>query len=295
MEHFVFLPKEGIAGPIHHAEASVEPGRDEPEDPASPDPSCHPVNLYRYPALYDALKTPSPADVAVVRTLIQRAAGPGPWSILDPASGPGNWLRPFCDGANRLFGNDFSLPMVQYVRDTLGPCGCGVQHGDMYDLRIEQTFDVVLEVSGVTSIMPDVPTLGRVLDHWAERLRPGGLLLVLVNFTDALPGALPAVTWEVQGVSLASGGHAGVRYELLEDRPHQGTQLIRRTVTTDGAPGLPPYLREEYALRVWTPAEVELAIRGCRLARFETVVHPDNADHTACGMSGERYLVFRRP
>lgn len=290
----MFLPKEGIAGPIHHAEASVETASGEPEEPASPDPAQHPVNLYRFPALYDALKTPTPADVAVVRTLIERALGPAPWSILDPASGPGNWLRPFCDGRNRLFGNDFSLPMVQYVGQTLGPCGCAVQHGDMYDLRLSQTFDVVLEVSGVTSIMPDVPTLGRVMDHWAERLRPGGLLLLLVNFADALPPALPAVTWEVQGVPLATGGTAGVRYELLEDRPEQGTQLIRRTVTTEGAPGFPPFLREEYALRVWAPAEIEQAVAMCKLARFVSVVHPDNADDTQCGMRGERYLVFRR-
>lgn len=290
----MFLPKEGISGPIHAESTAVETEGGEPEEPASPDPAQHPVNLYRYPALYDALKTPTPADVAVVRTLIERAAGPAPWAILDPASGPGNWLRPFCDGKNQLYGNDFSMPMVQYVRQTLGPCGCVVQHGDMYNLHIDQTFDVVLEVSGVTSIMPDVPTLGRVIDHWAERLRPGGLLLLLVNFADTLPPALPAVTWEVQGVPLATGGTAGVRYELLEDRPEQGTQLIRRTVTTEGAPGLPPFLREEYALRVWTPAEVEQAISMCKLARFETVVHPDNASDTQCGMRGERYLVFRR-
>lgn len=290
----MFLPKEGISGPIHAESTAVETESGEPEEPASPDPAQHPVNLYRYPALYDALKTPTPADVAVVRTLIERATGPAPWSILDPASGPGNWLRPFCDGKNQLFGNDFSMPMVEYVRQTLGPCGCVVQHGDMYDLHINQTFDVVLEVSGVTSIMPDVPTLGRVIDHWAQRLRTGGLLLLLVNFRDELPPALPATTWEVQGVSLATGGTAGVRYELLEDRPDQGTQLIRRTVTTEGAPGLPPFLREEYALRVWTPAEIEQAIAMCKLARFEAIVHPDNAHDTTCGMRAERYLVFRR-
>jgi len=294
MESRVFLPKEGISGPIHQQSTAVEVEGGEPEESASPDPADHPVNLYRYPALYDALKTPAPADVEVVRALMQRAVGPAPWSILDPASGPGNWLRPFCDGRNTLFGNDFSRPMVDYVAQTLGPCGCGVQYGDMYDLRIEQVFDVVLEVSGVTSIMPDVPTLGRVLDHWAERVRPGGLLLVLVNFRDELPASLPATTWEMQGVPLATGGSAGVRYELLEDRPDQGTQMIRRTVTTEGAPGFPPFLREEYALRVWTPQEVQQAISQCRLARFESVVHTDNANDTTCGMVGERYLVFRR-
>ncbi len=288
----VFLPKEGIAPPLGR-DAAAEIAPDEPSVAASADPADHPQNLYRFPALYDALKTPTPADVAVVRALIEHNVGPGPWAILDPASGPGNWLRPFCDGHNRLFGNDFSLPMVRYVEQTLGPCGCRVQHGDMYDLRISESFDVVLEVSGVTSIVPDVPTLGRVIDHWARRLRPGGLLLLLVNFQDLLPPQLPAVTWQVQGVPLAAGGTAGVCYELVEDRPHNGTQWIRRTVTTQGAPGLPPYLCEEYALRVWSPDEVLAAAALAQNARLDAVVHPDNAFDHVCGMTGERYLVFR--
>lgn len=288
----MFLPKEGISGPIPQQSAVIDGDNGDRPVPASPDPADHPVNLYRYPALYDALKTPTPADVAVVRTLIERAVGPAPWSILDPASGPGNWLRPFCDGRNTLFGNDFSLPMVEYVSQTLGPCGCGAQHGDMYDLRIDRAFDVALEVSGVTSIMPDVPALARVIRHWTGLLRPGGLLLLLVNFRDEVP-PLPCVTWELASVPLAPGGAAGVRYELLQDRPDQGTQLIRRTVTTQGAPGMPPFLQEEYALRVWTPQEVQAAIEQAGGPSLQAVVHPDNADNTDCGMVGERYLVIR--
>ncbi len=291
----MFLTKEGLSGPLQlEAAASTEGESGEPEEPASSDPADHPTNLYRFPALYDALKTPSAQDVAVVRTLMYKALGAGPYSILDPAAGPGNWLRPFCDGSNQLVGNDYCEPMVRYVESTLGPCGCVARHGDMYDLRIEQTFDVVLEVSGVTSILPDVSSLTRILDHWADRLNPRGLLLLLVNLREEVPAVLPHTTWEQQGRLLPTGGTSGVRYELMEDRPEQGTQLIRRTVTTEGAPGFPSFLQETYALRVWTPQEVQQALAASSSARLEALAHPDDADNLNPGWFGERYLVLRR-
>lgn len=293
MESFVFLPKEGIAAPILDADGGPENEGGEPHVPASPDPADHPVNLYRYPALYDAVKTPSAQDVRVVRDLMTRFCGPPPWSILDPASGPGNWLRPFCDGRNTLVGNDYCRPMVEYVAQTLGPCGCTALHGDMYRLPIVRTFDVVLEASGVTSIVPDVPTLARLLDHWAGRLGDRGVMIVLVNFTEPVP-SLPAVTWQAGKLPLPGGGTAGIRYELLEDRPAQGTQLIRRTVTTQDAPGLPRFVQEAYTLRVWKPDEIANVVGQCSVAKLVATVHPDDAAQTNAQRVGERYLVFKR-
>lgn len=288
----MFLPKEGIASPMIDAVSTVETESAEPEELASPDPADHPTNLYRYPALYDALKTPSGQDVAVVRELITRYTGPAPWSILDPASGPGNWLRPFCDGRNTPVGNDYCLPMVEYVAQTLGPCGCTALHGDMYKLPLVRQFDVVLEASGVTSIVPDVPTLARLLDHWAERLNDRGVMIVLVNFTEPLP-RLPALTWQSENIALPGGGKAGIRYELLEDRPSQGTQVIRRTATTRNAPGLPSFVQETYPLRVWKPEEIAQVLGRCRLARHVATADADNGQLNASTV-GERHLVFRR-
>ncbi|MCC6465809.1 MAG: class I SAM-dependent methyltransferase, partial [Planctomycetes bacterium] len=264
----------------------------ESAEPPSSNPADHPLNLYQYPELYDALKTPDPADVALVREIIQRYVGPGPYRMLDPACGPGNWLAPFADGKNRLVGNDFCEPMVQHVQETLGNRGCRAVHGDMYNLKLgNERFDVVLEASGVTSIVPDVPTLARFLDGLSRVLAKRGVVVLLANCAEPAPAELPALLWEREN-PLPDGSFARVRYELVEDCQYTtGHQVIRRTVHVVGSDRYPDELTETYSLRIWSEAELA-ELRGLLgKLRLEAVLDADTGAHTH--PAGERYLVFR--
>lgn len=245
------------------------------------------LNLYRFPALYDALRAPDDEDITAVRTLISRFVGQGPWSILDPACGPGNWLRPFADDASLLAGNDNCPEMVEYTRQTTG---AHVVLGDMFDLRFEQPFDVILEASGVTSLLPDADTLSRWVRSFRSLLTGRGAVVLLLNFEAPVPINLPATLWRTPWRDVP-GGQARIHYELLRDEPEAGTQHIRRTVETRGG-NWPARIVESYDLRVWKSAELEVLrdIPGFELA---ACVDPSRPAENAWQVSGERLLVFK--
>jgi SAM-dependent methyltransferase len=261
---------------------SAGTSRDRVEAPAEES-----LNLYRFPALYDSLKTPDAEDLAAVRSLLRRFVGDSPWSIVDPACGPGNWLRPFREEARLLAGNDNCREMVDYTRETTGAL---VTLGDMFELRFEHVFDVVLEASGVTSLLPDIDTVQRWVLSFRHLLSARGVVLLLMNFKSPVPAKLPATLWRTPWRNVP-GGEARIEYELLRDSKELGSQHIRRTVETRGG-DWPRKIVESYDLRVWNPAHLETLrqIPGYELAACVDAAHPDNL---SAQPKGERLLVFR--
>lgn len=240
------------------------------------------LNLYRFPHLYDVLKAPDDGDVAVVRELIERFVGPAPWAILDPACGPGNWLRPFAPHAALLAGNDNCPEMVEYTRAYVG---AHTVLGDMYDPQLPHTFDVILEASGVTSLVPDAATLCRWVGTLGSLLSKGGAVVLLMNFETPPAAELPAALWQSDWRPVP-GGFARIRYDLLADMP--GAQRIRRTVETEGG-GWPPMIVEDYDLSVW-PSDTLQALAAPPGMRLRACV--DAANGQAADAQGERLLVF---
>lgn len=246
-----------------------------------------PLNLYRFPALYDTLKAPDAEDISGVRTLIHRFVGDGPWSILDPACGPGNWLRPFMAQASRLAGNDNCPEMVEYTQRVTG---AQTVLGDMFELAFDEPFDVILEASGVTSLLPDVQTLARWVQSFRPLLTKRGAVILLLNFDTQAPTKLPAVLWRTPWRAVP-GGKARIQYELLGIEPDTRTQEIRRTVETRGG-DWPASIVENYMLRVWQPDDLE-ALRD--VSGFELVACMDtaNPDVLNAAPEAERMLVFK--
>jgi SAM-dependent methyltransferase len=293
----LFVPREGVVGSQRAVQLQAEaPARDFEATLSTAEDE--PANLYRYPALYDTLKTPEPADVAVLRRIIEHFSGPGPWSMLDPACGPGNWLRPFADGRNQLVGNDYCFEMVEWAERKLRRKCCRVLHGDMYRLDLgEQRFDVIFEASGVTSIVPDLPTLSAWIDQLGTLLAPNGSLVLLFNFTSPLPERFPHLLWRTPWLKMSGGGSARLQYELLEDLAHSGTQRILRTVSTRGMRDVPARIAEDYELRIWRQADLEGLRTSLQQLSVSAVLDPQLTNPVAdrnVTPSGERYLVFRR-
>ena len=250
-------------------------------------PAEEPLNLYRFPALYDALKTPDAEDLTAVRSLLRRFVGSSPWSIVDPACGPGNWLRPFKGEAAMLAGNDNCPEMVDYTRATTGAL---VTLGDMFELKFEHRFDVVLEASGVTSLLPDIETVHRWVLSFRHLLSPRGVVLLLMNFKAPVPAKLPATLWRTPWLEVPRG-EARIQYELLRDSKELGSQQIRRTVETRGG-DWPRTIVESYDLRVWNPKHLEALrqVPGFELAACVDAAQPDVLNAKP---AGERLLVFR--
>ncbi|MCB9892818.1 MAG: methyltransferase domain-containing protein [Planctomycetes bacterium] len=250
-------------------------------------PAAESLNLYRFPALYDTLKAPDDEDITAVRSLIQRCVGEGPWSILDPACGPGNWLKPFAAEASRLAGNDNCPEMVEYTRATTG---AHTVLGDMFELAFDEPFDVILEASGVTSLLPDVGTLTRWVRSFRPHLSSRGVVILLLNFEVPLPKRLPATLWRTPWRAVP-GGRARIRYELLGVEPDLRTQHIRRTVETQGG-DWPARIIESYDLRIWRAGDLA-ALRDVPGFELEACVDAARPDKLHAAPSGERLLVFR--
>jgi ubiquinone/menaquinone biosynthesis C-methylase UbiE len=258
---------------------------------------AEPLNLYQFPVLYDTLKTPDAPDIELVRRVFQRHVGSGPWRLLDPACGPGNWLKPFADGRNTIVGNDYCDEMVQWVHGTLRQRRVRAQHGDMYRLDFgTERFDIVLEASGVTSIVPDAARLASWIDDLARWLSPRGAMVFLVNCESPVPQRLPALLWRTPWKLIPGGGKARLQYELLEDLPERGTQRIRRTVSTQNVRNCPAQIQEHYELKVWRKHEVEQVISSLQRVRLASVIdpeHPRALDQPAPEWQGERFFVFK--
>jgi len=250
-------------------------------------PEEEPLNLYRFPALYDTLKTPDHEDITAVRALMRRFVGDGPWSILDPACGPGNWLRPFAHEASRLAGNDNCPEMVEYTRETTG---AHTVLGDMFELAFDQPFDVILEASGVTSLLPDIDTLARWIGSFRRHLSSRGAVVLMLNFEAPVPPELPATLWRTPWRDVP-GGEARIHYELLRDEPENHSQHIRRTVETRGG-DWPRRIVESYDLRVWKAEHLD-ALRGVPGFELTACTDPAEPTHHGAQPQGERLLVFK--
>jgi SAM-dependent methyltransferase len=292
----LFVPREGVAG--SQRVVQLESDALTPDYPTTLSAAEEePANLYRYPALYDALKTPDAGDVAVLAQILERFVGAGPWAMLDPACGPGNWLRPFADGRNQLVGNDYCFDMVAWAARELRRKRCKVLHGDMYRLDLAgQRFEVVFEASGVTSIVPDLATLAAWIAQLGSYLKPNGAVVLLFNFTSPLPAQLPHLLWRTPWLKMAGGGSARLQYELLEDLSHTGTQRILRTVSTRGMRDVPERLAEDYELRIWTRADLEGLRSALKQLSIAAVLDPQLTDpfsNHAAEPVGERYVVFK--
>jgi SAM-dependent methyltransferase len=257
-------------------------------------PADEKPNLYRFPHVYDALKTPPDADVRMLWELIERHVGPGPWHMLDPACGPGNWLRPFLDGRNTLVGNDYCREMVDWIGGQLDPAMCRAVRGDMYHLDLgEERFDVVFEASGVTSIVPTLDMLTGWLEQLAGYLQPGGAIALLFNVESPLPEVLPHVLWRTHWQDVPGGGVASLEYALLRDMKDRGTQHILRTVRTRGVPHTPELIQEDYELRVWRPDELVVLGNSLSGARLVEAIDAHTGERQR-EPQGECYLVFAR-
>ncbi len=123
------------------------------------------------------------AEAELLEELIARRLGPGPHRILELGAGGGHTLVHLDQrGAGRhdCVAVDLAEPMLAHARRLIP--GLPTHVADMRDLRLDQTFDVVLIHDAVDYLLtPDDVTAALVTAH--AHLRPGGLALIAPTYT----------------------------------------------------------------------------------------------------------------
>ncbi|HEX5724582.1 MAG TPA: class I SAM-dependent methyltransferase [Longimicrobiaceae bacterium] len=249
-----------------------------------------PAGLYGNPELYSLLRPPAAELLPVVLDLARRHLREPAERVLDPACGPGDWLRLFGERGWALAGSDRSEPMVRAAAERLRPFGPELAVADMRRLCFSRrNFDLAAEVSGAIAELPGSGALAAHLHSVARHLRPGGVYVFLaLHAEEGL--ATPAAGYRSPPVPAPGGGTASLAYEYLRHDPARGRVWVRRTVRL--APP-PQRVVDRYVLRLDTPDSIRRAVqRVPGLACVEVLDGlPGEPDP---GGVGERLVVVRR-
>jgi 2-polyprenyl-3-methyl-5-hydroxy-6-metoxy-1,4-benzoquinol methylase len=148
-------------------------------------------------------------EVRLVYSMLD--ARPGA-SVLDAGCGSGVYAKVLHERGHEVWAVDFAPEMVERVRGHVTHC----QQGDVEQLALGRTFDVIL----CLGVMEWVQSADTTLERLAEHLAPGGRLVVLVPRTG--PGGWIYVHQKRKhglephlyslGEMRRSGERAGLRY-----------------------------------------------------------------------------------
>lgn len=134
--------------------------------------------LYRNPALYDAVFRSASSGARLkefTHKLLRRNGKEPPSSVLDIGCGTGFKLAHLQELGYNCTGIDYLDKMVAYARETYPEVKFNV--GDIRDLRMEQTFDVITCLGWVIENVHSCSDLSRAMDTFAVHSKPGTLLI----------------------------------------------------------------------------------------------------------------------
>ncbi len=171
-------------------------------------------------------------------------------TVLELAIGTGRVALPLAARGLTVHGIEASEPMVQKLREKPGGQAIPVTIGDMADVAVDGSFDLVFLIFNTLFNLTSQEAQVRCFQNVARRLTPGGLFVVkaflpdLHTFVD--DQSVRAMQVEVDGVRLDVRKH---------DPVTQTIRYQRIRITSDGTRAAPLVLR--YA---W-PSELDLMAR----------------------------------
>jgi len=251
------------------------------------------TGLYDQPGLYSALREPDPGTFRLIGDLLDAYLEGERRRVLDPACGPGDWLRLFGREGWDLGGNDSSLPMVSAARANLNSYRAELTHGDMRCLRFALSpFDLAAEVSGVVS---ELPGDGALVDHLASvagQLRARGLYIVLLP-RRAGELRIPSRGYHAGPLQLPSGCEARIGYRIVRYDERRETIQVERTVRLTLPDRNVRVSTERYTLQTGWPRRMpDLLRRVPALDLVASIDLPDDPDEPS-GV-GDCIVVLRR-
>jgi len=256
--------------------------------------------FYKHPDLYFALRSPTPSQWSAAQSMIRRHLSGKLTSVMDPACGPATWLLPFAKDGVHVAGNDLYPEMVDWARRVLVGYSAEIVAGDMCDPKFTTgPFDVTFELSGTLGHLLDDEAMLALMRGMARNVRPGGLALLTLFFDNGLEElVVPIISGHNGPLAIPGGGVGTITYEILARDTQRRTDLMRRTVETQGVPNCPPRFEDQYHLRSYSGEDLRKLLSQVPELEFQGVYDLDDDGLHEVSLSDpleEATVVLKRP
>jgi len=210
--------------------------------------------FYQRSELYAAFFSPSDEMRGSVDRLVRKHLGRKPRRVLDPACGPGLWLKHFLRAGAEVAGSDLEESAVALAAKRLPPRGARVAVGDMRRPPDElgADFDCVINLDNSLGHLADYMD---VAEHFASirmRLAPRGVYIVGLALREDDDAIDTGVVFERGPVDIEGGGFAALRTESLGLQPRTRCERIRQITITANVKDTPAVIAEQYDLLTFT-------------------------------------------
>ena len=204
---------------------------------------------------------------AAVRFLEELAAG---GKVLEFAIGTGRVALPLAARGLEVHGIEASEAMVARLRAKPGGNAIPVEIGDMAEVRLEESFDLIYLVFNTIFNLTTQKAQVRCFQNAARHLKTGGLFVVETVVPD-LAGYVDGQRLKGSWVRLDSA-----RFEIAIHNPVNQTVEFQRIVVRESGIEMTPH----YERYVW-PSELDLMARLAGLALTERWAGWDRSPFTA--------------
>jgi len=211
------------------------------------------LNAGRYDAMYEELMEKETRDS--VETLTELARG---GKVLELAIGTGRVALPLAARGLTVHGIEASEAMVARLREKPGGSAIPVEIGDMSEVRVNNTFDLIYLVFNTIFNLTTQEAQVRCFQNAARHLNPGGLFVMETVVPD-LSGYVDGQRMKGSWAKMESA-----RFEIaIHDPILQTVQFQRIVISEEGTQMTPHFMR--YA---W-PSELDLMAQLAGLERRE--------------------------
>ena len=227
------------------------------------------LNAERYDAMYEELMAAETRDS--VETLAELARG---GKVLELAIGTGRVALPLAARGLEVHGIEASEEMVAKLREKPGGSAIPVEIGDMADVRVNETFDLIYLVFNTIFNLTTQEAQVRCFHNAARHLKAGGVFVVETVVPD-LSGFVDGQRMKGSWVKMDSA-----RFEIaIHDPVAQTVEFQRIVIGEEGMRMTPHFMR--YA---W-PSELDLMAQLAGLERRERWAWWDRSPFTAGSIS----------
>lgn len=223
------------------------------------------LNAERYDAMYEDAMVAETHDS--VQTLAELAAG---GRILELAIGTGRVALPLAARGLSVHGIEASEAMVAKLREKPGGSAIPVEIGDMAEVRVEGTFDLVYLVFNTIFNLTTQEAQVRCFKNAARHLSAKGVFVVetvVPDFSEYVDGQRMKGFWAKMDAA---------RFEIaIHDRVAQTVAFQRILISEDGMRMVP------HSMRYAWPGELDLMAQLAGLERRERWAWWDRSPFTA--------------
>jgi SAM-dependent methyltransferase len=188
--------------------------------------------------------------------------------LLELGCGTGRVAIPLAEAGLRVTGVDLSPAMLGRARERAGGLALRLVEGDMRTLDLGERFGVVLVPLGGLQHMATAAEVASALATVARHLAPGGRAVIDVEAPhpdDWLPGPRPLVEHWTRALPSEPGcgglGGSVTKLVAVEGRPVEALRVVTYHFDLQPAEGPLQRVTQQFALRVITAGELELAAR----------------------------------